>query len=544
MEAWWFMNVAAFCVLALSSLGAGSRSYVLEFSSQSCGPCQQVAPVVSKLEREGLPIRSVDVNDDRAMAEQYEVTSIPTFVVVVNGKEVERMSGVQSEGRIRQMLARIPRPERAASNDRWAVELGEPAPLPRPQVVVPTERRQPPASSEIVVAERGDKPKGLWPFKPTKKSSLPAEVRGNNPGRMPDVGALSPAEAPAPMDASVRIRVLTGNSVVKGSGTVIESVTGRATILTCSHICRGANEGTKVEVDLFRDGKPTTILAKIIGTDPVADVAIISLPCDQVLPASPVGALTQSPGVGDKVVGIGCSGGAEPSREQLRVKDVNKFDGPPTLTCTGIPAQGRSGGGLFDENGTLVGVCFAADADENKRPNGGVYCGLKPVHELLTKHELARLIPSDAEDSALAVTEPDHSPAEWPGKAGLVDSAPMSTAPVLPPEDASIQPSTMPLTKTPAAEEFAADDAEVVVIIRSRSAGTAGDKVILIHKPSRKFLQFVEGEVSADAGASAPMTRHSAAPPAEMATERMARVKPSTKLLLPTGLKTKRDVRQ
>ena len=119
------MNVAAFCVLAMSALGADSRGYVLEFSSQSCGPCQQVAPVVSKLEREGLPIRSVDVNDDRAMAEQYKVNSIPTFILIVDDKEVERMSGALPEGRIRQMLARIPRNERVASNDRLAVDLGD-----------------------------------------------------------------------------------------------------------------------------------------------------------------------------------------------------------------------------------------------------------------------------------------------------------------------------------------------------------------------------------------------------------------------------------
>ena len=114
------MNVAVFCVFALSTLGAGGRGYVLEFSSESCGPCQQVAPVVAKLEREGLPIRSIDVTTDQALAEKYNVTSIPTFVLVVDEKEMHRSSGVQSEGQIRQMLARIPQQGRGDGSDRMS----------------------------------------------------------------------------------------------------------------------------------------------------------------------------------------------------------------------------------------------------------------------------------------------------------------------------------------------------------------------------------------------------------------------------------------
>ncbi len=547
------MNVAVFCVFALSTLGAGGRGYVLEFSSESCGPCQQVAPVVAKLEREGLPIRSIDVTTDQALAEKYNVTSIPTFVLVVDEKEIHRSSGVQSEGQIRQMLARIPQQGRGDGSDRLSVSLGDEAPLPRPDVTEPAERRSPtnPSMNNMTVQE--DSPQKFWPFSKKKTSNVPAEIRGNSPDSAP------PGERPAqpavsdPMAASVRIRVITGNSVVKGSGTVIESLAGRSTILSCSHICRGATPETKVEIDLFSDGKPTTIIGTIVGSDPEADVGLITIPTDEVVPFCPVGAPSQSPGMGAKVVSIGCGGGSDPTREQLRVTDVNKFSGPDTLICSGIPVQGRSGGGLFNEQGTLVGVCFAADSDDKlKRPSGGVYCGLKPIHALLAKFEMAHLIPSEASESLVSNPQNSVSPAaQWPPEKELGSDAPLANSmesEVQPP--ASKEPVKEPAkpfvvspSKTPDTEEIAAEDAEVVVVIRSRSEDGPGDKVILIHKPSRKFLQFLQGEVSGEGSEGAPLTRKSELPTAEAPTNRLVRAKPPTTSLQATGLKAKRELR-
>lgn len=505
------MNVAVFCVFALSALGAGGRGYVLEFSSESCGPCQQVAPVVAKLEREGLPIRSIDVNADQSLAEKYNVTSIPTFVLVVDEKEVERSSGVQSEGRIRQMLARIPQQGRGNGSDRLAVNLGDEAPLPRPDVTEPSEPRNSSIPPGSTVTAQDERPSRLWPFPKKKTTNVPADIRGNSPEAAPPADIPAEAAAFDPMAASVRIRVITGNSVVKGSGTLIESLAGRSTVLTCSHICRGATPDTKVEIDLFRDGKPVTIVGTIVGTDPDADVGLISIPTDEVVSFCPVGSASQSPGMGARVVSIGCGGGSEPTREQLRVTDVNKFSGPDTLICSGIPIQGRSGGGLFNETGTLVGVCFAADSDaKTKKPSGGVYCGLKPIHALLAKHEMAHLIPSDAGESSVSTPKTSAPPvAQWPPASPLGDDAPLANADssTEPKEESKApafeEPSREPAkpfvvspSSSPAVEEFAADDAEVVVVVRSRGENGPGDKVILIHKPSRKFLQFLQGEAT------------------------------------------------
>ncbi len=528
------MNVAAFCLLTLTAIGAGPRGYVLEFSSQTCGPCQQMAPVVSKLEREGLPIRSVDVNDERALAEQYQVSSIPTFILVVDGLEVERLKSVQPEGRIRQMLAKIPGQNRGSSSDRLAVQLGDAAPLPRPVVTVPTEPRQSShTDAGSAVAREGGRSLS-WPFSKKNKPQDPPIIRGNSPGPMPGSDLVS-TSAPTPMDASVRLRVLTGNKLVRGSGTIIESLAGRTTILTCSHISRNATDETKVEVDLFRAGQPVTYVGTIVASDPIADIGLISIRTDEVFPASPIAAVSTTPPAGEKVVSIGCGGGELPSREQLRVVEVNRYKGPDTLVCTGIPVQGRSGGGLFNESGTLVGVCFAAD----ETGKSGVYCGLKPIHKLLTQHTLAHLLPaSDSANESLVATEERSSTSDWPGDI-LRDEEALPGSPAIsdiPKAD------TATLAQTPSAESISAGDAEVVVLIRSRAAGSAGDKVILIHKPSRKFLQFVEGEVSGDPVETAPLTSQKPTAP-ERQTARAVHAKPSTRALQPTGLETLRAPR-
>ena len=528
------MNVAAFCILTMTALGVGPRGYVLEFSGKTCPPCQQMAPIVSKLEREGLPIRKVDVEEERSLAEQYQVSSIPTFILIVDDQEVERMSGAQAEGRIRQMLARVPGPARGASNDRLEVDLGDSAPLPRPEVTVPTEPRPPQKKYDNAVAEKDESPSRLWPFNKKPKPLAPSTVRGNNPSPMPGADVLATVPV-TPMDASVRLRVMTGNKLVRGSGTIIESLAGRTTILTCSHISRGATDDTKVEVDIFRDGQPTTYVGTLVGSDPVADIGLITIPTGEALPASPLASAFLVPTIGAKVVSIGCGGGEVPSREQLRVMDVNRYKGPDTLVCTGIPFQGRSGGGLFDESGALVGVCFAAD----ETGKSGVYCGVKPIFDLLAKHDMDHLVPSSEAETLTADSDVVPPASDLPGEDRLGDEAPFAKMPSSPPA----RQAAVPPSQTPAAEEFAADDAEVVVVIRSRSAGSAGDKVILIHKPSRKFLQFVEGEVSRDVEGSAPLARSKPIVPAEAQTPIVARAKPSTQTLQPTGLETQRELR-
>ena len=81
--------VHALLVLA-AAFGGEPAGEVIDFSATYCGPCQTMKPIVARLEREGLPIRLVDIDEDRALANKFNITKIPTFVLVINGVEATR----------------------------------------------------------------------------------------------------------------------------------------------------------------------------------------------------------------------------------------------------------------------------------------------------------------------------------------------------------------------------------------------------------------------------------------------------------------------
>ena len=67
------------------------------FSASWCGPCKMFKPVVQELISEGHSIEIVDVDDNQALAQQYQVMSIPTIVFEVNGQVVDSVIGATTK---------------------------------------------------------------------------------------------------------------------------------------------------------------------------------------------------------------------------------------------------------------------------------------------------------------------------------------------------------------------------------------------------------------------------------------------------------------
>lgn len=67
---------------------------LLYFSAPWCGPCRMLGPVMDEL-AQTYPIRKINIDNQPELAREYSITSIPTTILLVDGKEVERKVGAQ-----------------------------------------------------------------------------------------------------------------------------------------------------------------------------------------------------------------------------------------------------------------------------------------------------------------------------------------------------------------------------------------------------------------------------------------------------------------
>jgi len=72
-----------------------SGPVVVDFFATWCGPCKAVAPKIGQLSEKYENVRfiQVDVDKVRSVAQQMQVTAMPTFVFMKDGKEVQRVRG-------------------------------------------------------------------------------------------------------------------------------------------------------------------------------------------------------------------------------------------------------------------------------------------------------------------------------------------------------------------------------------------------------------------------------------------------------------------
>lgn len=82
---------------------------VVDFWAPWCGPCRMVAPVLDKLAREWqgkVKIAKINVDENPQVAGRYNVRSIPTMLVVKNGRIVDQWAGALPEPAMRSRLER------------------------------------------------------------------------------------------------------------------------------------------------------------------------------------------------------------------------------------------------------------------------------------------------------------------------------------------------------------------------------------------------------------------------------------------------------
>ncbi len=440
-------------LLVVSVLGwganadAGLEGVVLDFTSTRCGPCQQMSPIVSRLERHGYPIRKVDVESNRDLCRRFNVEVMPTFLVVIDGVERERVIGVVSEEKLKRMCASVPQKSETAPAASPANE-DLVAPIPR--------------------AKYGDRPAARLP------------VQGD------------------PLAASVRIRVKVGQAENYGSGTVIDSRIGKTTIVTCGHIFRDWDKRSVIEVDYFVDGRVETVAGSHVFHSLEDDVGLISVNVDPLLPSCRIAPANTKIMKGTPVITVGCSGGEKPTVQSLKVSALNRYLGADNIEVGGMPAQGRSGGGLFTRDGELLGVCSGADSHYRE----GLYAGPRTVHNLLARCQLARLCGDAAADIQNATSLNTNENAKNVDGTDSVSGRGMQTMEAVAARDGNGKQRPAGREPADAGDDQALSEAleqagaaEVVCIIRPINQPRAASRVVILNRASHRFVEYLSDEV-------------------------------------------------
>jgi hypothetical protein len=283
-------------------------------------------------------------------------------------------------------------------------------------------------------------------------------------------------------------------------------------VLTCGHIFRDSQGKGRIEVDVFGPRGPRGIAGQVVSWDLKRDLALVSIFTDVPLEPLRVGGVGRATKAGEAVVTVGCDGGSEPTLHRTRVTAVDKYLGPANVQVAGQPVQGRSGGGLFAADGTLIGVCNAADPEDNE----GLFAALPAIHEQLEESGLAfvyrNAYPSGGLDGAAVASAGGsaHVPA-MPEQMPAVSFDRRDRAAAVP--TASVTgPDQRPAAALSAGEQALLEQvrqhrgkAEVICIVRPHGAPDDSSEVFVLKGASREFVD--ELSKTHGAGAEQPPTR-------------------------------------
>ena len=91
---------------SFSELVNQDKPVLIDFYADWCGPCRMVSPVIEEIagERSDVVVGKVNVDSEPELAREFSVYSIPTLVVLRDGREVSRRVGAGSKDQILEML--------------------------------------------------------------------------------------------------------------------------------------------------------------------------------------------------------------------------------------------------------------------------------------------------------------------------------------------------------------------------------------------------------------------------------------------------------
>ncbi len=501
---------AALVAMAITGGGTG-ETVLLDFYADYCGPCRSMNPAVAQLAAEGYPVRRMNVEQYRDLAQRFGITTIPCFVMIVNGREAGRVVGMTSIGRLKQLCSLGRDPE-------YRVPAG---PNPNTMLAMPAPaapfNREPTATVATAATTRTVATTPTVPVIPVSYTTAPQQ---------------RPVTDAAMLAASVRLRVEDPQGHSCGSGTIIDArAGGEALVLTCGHLFRDSRGKGKIDVDVYGSSSPVRVPGRLVAYDLERNVALVAF-----RPQGPVMvARVAPPGyavrVGDAVTSVGCNNGDDPTVLHSRVNSLDRFRDPVeqrggtlagsphapwNLQVAGEPVVGRSGGGLFSADGMVIGVCNAKEPEDHE----GLFAALGSIHAALDQQKLASLyqqpvappalVPAvSGQPAALVAIDPFSAGRTATPRAPIASqAAPAAALAAAATTDAAPRTSTAGAAAMAKGEQAVIDEvrrragegAEVVLIIRDRNNPQAKSEIITLDGASPTFLNQLSHAVAPACG--------------------------------------------
>ncbi|MCE3018553.1 MAG: trypsin-like peptidase domain-containing protein [Pirellula sp.] len=365
-------------ICAPSSVFASSVGdcVAMYFYKQGCPQCHAMQRPIEQLIEAGWAVRAIDTGREPELAMRWHVLRYPTLVLVRNSREVDRIIAPSTAQEIQQRLLAGSSPDSIRERGSTAIQSG--------------------------MTVRGQSVPAIIPMATALVSSTAVKSDFSIPAPAPSTRYVDPSMA------TVRIRVDEPSHEAVGTGTIIDTFQGEALVLTCGHLFRDTQGRTPIIVETFVNGVPRQHQATLIDfRADTADIGLVSFRTDQEVGAVRLVDHLEKLREGDSVYSWGCDQGAIPSRRDSRITKLNRYQGEPNVEVLGAPVQGRSGGGLFNAKGELIGVCYAADTE---RHNEGLYNAPEVVYQQLNRLGLQRLYSSNSSTSNIAATNRTQSP--------------------------------------------------------------------------------------------------------------------------------------
>ena len=415
----------------------------IEFVSTGCNQCLAMDTATQQALAEGWVVRRVNVQQEPHLAQRWRIHTTPTTLLIRGTREIDRILGPVDYMELSRRMVAASSPDKLKSGPDMKSSPATAA-LASNNRSIPSPVSEVALASQSVTAPRTNKPseppkfvrnQAIEPINPPAIALQPINHSGT--ASFQDPNAVQKAQHLVPVrpngtstngnltngigsrgianaaSATVRIRIDDPRFESVGTGTIIDSYQGEALVLTCGHLFRDLPPNARITVEMFPGvneralGREEKFEAQVIDFQASElDIGLISFHPGREVARVPLIAQQENLREGEPVFSIGCDNGQSPSRRDSRVTKLNRYMGAPNVEVAGAPVQGRSGGGLFNAKGELIGICYAADNELDE----GLYSAPAVVYHQLSKLGLQRLYIGSTLDTIAAAPMADANP--------------------------------------------------------------------------------------------------------------------------------------